>query len=187
GGLGSGAGWTGMELVGLAVDGNLAATPYSGQDQGPVNAPLPPLEAALRRLQVGAPRIGWNQIFVGGVQMPEWQAPDAERYLHFVLGSRMMQGIAQMLSNTQSASELCGFPDSEGPQAATSLMPHLIIDDSAAFADKPAASSSEWYPLHLLALTAGSDPYAALALGFGTAVYSPDHHQGTMLMVTVRH
>jgi hypothetical protein len=180
-------GWTETEIVGLPVDGNLAATPYSGQGQGPVNAPLSPLDAALRRLQVGAPRIGWSRIFVGGVQMPDWQAPDAEKYLHFVLSSRMMQGIAQMLSNTQSASEHYGFSDSEGPQGATSLMPHLIIDDSAAFADDPTASSSEWYPLHLLALTAGSDPYAALALGFGTAVYAPDRHQGTMLMVSVRH
>lgn len=78
--------WRLIELVGLPVDAGNAGFDYDAVDQGPVSAPLPPVEAALHRLRRGGPPIGWGPVTETGRAAPPWQAPDPERLVEEVRG-----------------------------------------------------------------------------------------------------
>jgi hypothetical protein len=179
--------WEPIEVVGLPVDGDWSDTPYSLDEQGPRDALLDPIRAALRRLEVGAPPIGWTRFDIDGLALPDWEPPDLGAYLEFVLKSRMLRGIHKMLIDTVKASEHYFYLDREEPSRDPSVMPRLILDNTAGFANTGSSSSSEWHPLRLMALSAGSDPYAALALGFGTALNAFGGENDTILMVSVVH
>lgn len=177
--------WEALEIVGLPVDKLWADTPYSLKEQGPLNALIDPFEAALRRLKIGAPPIGWTRFDIGGPPLDDWAAPDVNAYLKLLKESRLLDGVHEMFLKTGNAIEHSLYLHKEKPQSFR-MMPRLILDDAVGFANTQDVAQSEWYPLRLFALTAGSDPYAALALGFGTAL-DISGESDTILMVSVRH
>lgn len=177
--------WEAIEIVGLPVDDRWADTPYSLNEQGPLSAPLEPVKAALRRLEIGAPPIGWTRFDIGDLSLNDWVAPDINAYLKLLRESRLLDGVREMFLNKTKAIEHSLYLHKEEPHSFR-MMPRLTLDDAVGLANTQDVAESEWYPLRLFALTAGSDPYAALALGFGTAL-NISGEADTILMVSARH
>lgn len=175
--------WEPLEIVGLPVPDAWGDTPYSLKEQGPVNAPLPPIDAAMRRLVLGAPPVGWPGHDLNGPALPPWQEPDLDAYLGQLLRGKLLDGLRTMLRDA-TADRHPGFEIEEDDNVAR-LFPKLLLGDAIA---RPGggAGSGRWHPLRLLAMNAGTDPLAALALGFGTALDMPVQ-PSDLYMVSVRH
>jgi hypothetical protein len=167
--------WELIETVGLPVDDDWGDAGYDLSDQGPVNDPRRPVDAAQRRLDRGAPRIGWTKLRLnlpdGQHELPEWQPVDLRAYLEDMLEGRLMTGVHAMLRDVPNGLDHRAFVDAEADVAGTgAINPHLLLDGAVALRGRADQATSEWHPLGLLLLGAGSDPLASLALGFGTAM-----------------
>jgi hypothetical protein len=179
--------WEELEIVGLPVDEPWGECGYPPDDQGPFEAPLPPREAALRRLEVGAPRIGWDSLAHEGETLPAWEPSDPRAFLQELLEGRLLGGIRSMLEQRPDPLTHASYFENAAGGPGLRLHPRLL-DASAGLLgdvgvpDRPART--RWHPLGLLALTAGSDALASLALGFGTAV---DGDSEDVFMVLVPH
>lgn len=174
--------WEPLEVVGLPVHEAWGDTAYSLKEQGPVNAPLPPIKAAIRRLVQGAPPVGWPSHDMNGLALPPWQEPNLEAYLDQLLRGQLLEGLLAMLRAVPADQHLA-FAMKEGDVAR--LVPKLLLGNIVAQAGG-GAGSGRWHPLRLLAMNAGTDPLAALALGFGTALDMPVQADD-LYMVSVRH
>lgn len=179
--------WQPIEIVGLPVDETWADTPYSLDRQGPHDALVEPFEAAMDRLKRGAPPIGWTRLEINGLALPDWQPPDPASYLKFVMRNRIVQGVHRMLATVPAALDHDAFVDQELPRVDQAILPRLILDPNRGPMGIDQPSSSEWHPMRVLAISASSDPYAALALGFGTSLIGFEGGANTLLMVSVRH
>ena len=92
-------GWEEVEIVGLPVD-DWDDVVYKVHKQGPVEYPLlQPSEAALQRLKIGAPRIGWTKLTRNGISLDDWKSPDLEAYLQDMLDSKLLKGIYCMFKD----------------------------------------------------------------------------------------
>lgn len=177
--------WEPIEIVGLPVDASWADSGYDLNQQGPPDNPLRPDEAAMRRLQLGAPRIGWTRLTLNGLPLPDWQPADLEAILRDTMESRLLSGIHAMLREQPNGRDHAAYVEREedaGNHAR--LNPQLLLKQGPAAAGANEPARSEWRPLGLLLLSVGTDPLAALTLGFGTALNAePDD----LYMVSVRH
>lgn len=178
-------GWEPLELIGLPVDGSWGDTGYDLSAQGSLDDLMPPVEAAMRRLQLGAPRIGWTRLTLNGFSLPDWQPSDLEAFLAETVRSRLMRGIHAMLRDRPDGRDHAEYVDKEEDAAHPGrLRPRLLLNGAVALDGQDAPARSEWHPLGLLLVGAGSDPLVSLALGFGTARRGePDD----LYMVSVRH
>jgi hypothetical protein len=175
------ADWRLVEVVGLPVDDKDPnwANIYDVSPQGLVNQKFPPLEASLRRLLRGAPRIGWDVLDHRGSFLPTWEPPDLEAYLKELIGSQLWHGLEVMLTEHKNPLEHAAFDVTE-ENPASPLAPRLFATRGSSAWKQPA--KVKWQPMGLLALSALSDPFASLALGFGTAL---EANPGDAVMVTV--
>ena len=178
--------WEPLESVGLPVDDAWADTGYALDEQGPLDAPLPPADAALQRLKRGAPRLGWPplRIAMQTLNIPVWEPPNLDAYWDLTRTNRLTRGLQTMLRALPNPHDHAGFSvQASAAMGEAFLKPHQWggpVDAMAA--DQPA--QSEWHPLGLLALAVSADPLASLLYGFGTALNAePDD----LYMVTVRH
>lgn len=106
--------WDELEIVGLPVDDSWAASGYVTDDQGLVDDPLPPYEAALERLTAGAPVRGWSTTTDRGGQMPEWEPPDLSTLLSKGVIEGLLPGIQEMLETVPPLSPAAqGLPPAE--------------------------------------------------------------------------
>jgi hypothetical protein len=162
--------WEPLEIAGLPVNASWAGTGYPTAEQGPLAAPLSPVDAARRRLVVGAPRIGWDALQVDGAVLPEWEPSDLHTYLDELLAGRLLAGVRAMLVARPDPLTHAAYVETIVEGGALQLRPRLMgsLSDHVGVPDRPA--TAEWRPLGLLAVGAGSDALASLALGFGTAV-----------------
>ena len=155
-------GWTRVETVGLPVDPSVfAGSGYSTANQGFVSAPVLPVDAAKRRLHAGAPLLGWPTEIRAGVPAPPWNPPG----LHPLIGDlqqNVLGSVLQMLSRTTGQSA-----DLQVTLQQTIPTPAQVGGGVPAPLAQP--SQATYSPLAILLLAAGSDPFNALGLGFGTA------------------
>lgn len=180
-------GWQPLEVIGLPVDNSWYDTGYDLNDQGPIQNPLPPIQAALQRLQLGAPRIGWTRLNVNNFTLPDWEPSNLEAYLEDLLKTRLMRGIQAMLRDLPNGREHEKYVVIEKDESNPGRVnPRLLLHQSRTVAGINQPARSEWHPLGLLLVGAGTDPLAALALGFGTA-RSNDGETDDLFMVSVRH
>lgn len=142
-------GWRLLERVGLPVARPWNGTTYDTSDQGLVDAPTRPADAATQRLRRGGPPIGWPVLTGSGQRAPEWRAPDPQRLL-----KEIQQDLLPQISALYQ-------PGVSPRQQADELTSPRI--------DSRLPAQVELPPLHLLTLTAATDPFLALATGFGTA------------------
>ncbi|SDI25474.1 hypothetical protein SAMN05216603_12910 [Pseudomonas benzenivorans] len=176
-------GWEPVEIVGLPVDDDWADTPYSLKEQGPLSEPLPPIEAAIRRLKLGAPPIGWPDHDRDGLALPSWEEPDVSAYFNRLMRGKLLDGLHAMLRAAQPTQhhifEVVAQDD------IPRWMPRLLLDGVVG---RPFGESGRgrWHPLGLLAMSTGTDPLAALGFGLGTALEMPVEI-GDLYMVSVRH
>jgi hypothetical protein len=153
--------WRPLELVGLPADDPWAGTAYRAGKQGMMAALTDPVTAARQRLERGGPPIGWYPITEGGRVAPAWVPPDVDKLIGEVRGD-LLPNVARLFRPgvlpTQQA-QIVDAPPVQGPRSGgrTSSL--------AAKATLP--------PLALLTLPASSEPFLALATGFGTA-YTPE-------------
>ena len=107
-------GWELVEVVGLPVDARNpnVANLYDSGLQGLVNLvnPAPrdqPFDAAMRRLNGGAPRFGWRSFSNGTASLPDWQPPDVGGYLKDLVKGRLFNGLLEMLGEHPNPLEPC--------------------------------------------------------------------------------
>jgi hypothetical protein len=179
--------WEEVEIVGLPVDEPWGVCGYPPDDQGPFEAPLPPQEAALRRLEVGAPRFGWDPLAHDGETLPAWEPSDPGAFLQELLEGRLLGGLRRMLEQRPDPLTHAAYYENAAGGPGLRLHPRLLgtsggLLGDVGVPDHPART--RWHPLGLLAVTAGSDALASLALGFGTAV---DGGPQDIFMVLVPH
>jgi hypothetical protein len=155
------ASWVAVETVGLPIKpGTFAGSGYSTANQGLVSAPVPPVDAAIRRLQTGAPQLGWPAEIVPGRPAPPW-IPPAVSPLIADLQHNVLDDVRHMLGASSGQSDdVDVIIDKPIPAPAQA-------GGAPAGAGHPSLVS--YSPLSTLLLAAGSDPFNALGLGFGTA------------------
>jgi hypothetical protein len=178
--------WQLVEIVGLPVDEKQGwgGVGYPLDPQGLVDEGLvAPRDAAFNRLIRGAPRKGW--LSPVDKDIPAWERPDEGRFLESLMRGRLMAGLRSMLVNRPQPLLQAQYVEDMG-HAAEDLVPKLVLNNAFGTLsgdDKPRGS---WAPLSLMAIAAGTDPLAALGLGFGTAV-EPQLFGEEIYMVTVNH
>ena len=149
--------WRPLEIVGLPVDQPWAPTAYDTADQGPVAAPVPPIEAAVMRLLRGGPMVGWSPVTESGHPAPPWSAPDPKLLVEEVR-SDLLGEIAALYDGATREYQQFAITTSravDGPQ-----------QDARQSSLATSLDSSPWALLLLPALT---DPFLNLAMGFGSA------------------
>lgn len=175
--------WIPVERVGLPVDPSWAQTNYDLGKQGLAGQPLEPVDAARKRLDRGAPRIGWTRLKkllpFGEVSLPDWEPVDLPAYIQELIRSPLVHGIKDMLREQPKPAQHAAYKKTGH---GDSFKPQLLVAGAAA--QDPHEAQGEWHPLGLLLLSVGSDPLASLALGFGTAVVD---QESDLYMVTVKH
>lgn len=148
--------WVPLEFVGLPVDSPLGD--YDTQDQGWVDAPERPFDAAVRRILRGAPPLGWDAITPGGVQAPAWEEPDPVA---------LVEELRKLVFPAVEPLYDPGLPEFAQmiTEAWTSVTaPH---HDEARTSSLP--TRTDVRPWAVLGLTAQVDPFLNLATGFGSA------------------
>jgi hypothetical protein len=145
--------WETCERVGLPVDDPWPGTSYDTGPQGLVDALADPVPAALERLERGGPPLGWFPGTSTGRTAPPWVPPDYTTLLKEIR--------SETIPRIQRIYRPALPPHDQ----------HLVVDESPV--DGPEGSdlpaTAKLPPLSLLVLPAASDPFLALALGFGTA------------------
>jgi hypothetical protein len=166
--------WTLVETVGLPIDPTAwAQTGYDTSLQGLVSAPQSPLAAAARRLAAG-PKFGWAPTTDRGTSVPAWQAPDPTAYLNDVT-KQIVSRLHDLFMQGKSQNQQSGYTQ-------TTSIPGPSQQGANPDPNAP-ASSVELSPLQLALMAASTDPFASLALGFGTSY--PLSTVTGLLMVTV--
>ncbi|MDY0907865.1 hypothetical protein [Microbacterium sp. CFBP9034] len=147
--------WEPLELVGLPVDGPLGD--YDTSDQGRVDAPERPFDAAIRRLMRGAPPLGWDGLTPAGVQAPPWEEPDPPS---------LVEEVRKFVFPAVEALYDPGLPEFGQMQAQAwtpTTAPH-VDETSTSSLD----ANADVRPWAVLGLTAQVDPFLNLATGFGS-------------------
>ena len=151
--------WEPWELVGLpvgyAADGSDVGLPgYDDSKQGLFSAMAPPADAARQRLDRGAPIFGWAPLTETGQGAPPWEPSAVDDIL--------AAARAFLPEVTDLFTVRC--PEQAG------LRPERPIDPPEQDGRTIGETSTATLPtLGALLLPATTDPYYALALGFGTS------------------
>ncbi len=120
--------WKQVESIGLPVDHSWADTNYDLSPQGSPDKPEAPIKAALRRLQLGAPRIGWTRLTFSGQSLPDWQPSNLDAYLEDPPARRLLSGIRAMLKDRPNGRDHAAYVISEEYGADGGRMrPHLLL------------------------------------------------------------
>lgn len=173
--------WEVIELVGLPVDDEWAASGYSTAEQGMRDAPQPPVEAALERLAAGAPLDGWSTLTDRGDTLPSWEPPDPNGFLFEGVIAGLLPGVRQMLE-AQPPLAPQQHHTYRLPKRPYAVPRQVGYQGNLALAGQAATIETAPWPMVLMA--AASDPFASLALGFGTLLpYDPQ----LVYMVSVFH
>jgi hypothetical protein len=150
-------GWRLVERVGLPADDPWPPTAYRAADQGLVAALTDPTTAALERLARGGPPVGWSPLTESGVLAPTWRAPD-----HGILVDEVRKDLLPRIEAIYAPGVL------PFQQAAIREQP-VVARPRRGTRQSSLSAHAELAPLALLGLPAASEPFLALATGFGTA------------------
>jgi hypothetical protein len=154
--------WQPVEIVGLPVDpATWAGVGDHAQPQGLLPGLEPPRNAALHRLQRGAPVLGWDPEVAAGVAAPPWVAADPPRVLAEV-DPELLSRLRDVLVRAQLQQALFRF--------GVTVPPPATLDGQQMPADPSTTLVSA---ISVLQLGVGTDPYLSLALGYGTNLDEP--------------
>jgi hypothetical protein len=164
-------GWQPLELVGLPVEPG-AIDGYDDRKQGFVDAPTTPIDAAVARVERGGPPLGWWPVTELGTLAPPWSPSDPRGVVEEVVQDLLpiVAPIYREVPHQQASvvhHEPMQRPEQDGVQTG-----------------RP--KDAELPPFGALLLSATTDPYLALATGFGTAydVQRDQRWHGRDLLVT---
>ncbi len=158
-------GWKLIETVGLPVASPLYdTTGYPLDPQGPVGFEIEPVSAAIRRLREGTPDTGWPDITDRGVAPPPFLPPDPFLLVEKELWP-LLEGMSEVFNRPVGSSKQA----SQVVERSTTA-PRSVHGTTASAEWQARARPAKVYPLGSILVAAGSDPFAALALGFGTTI-----------------
>lgn len=160
-------GWKLLETVGLPANEAFAATGYPMVPQGPVGAEQAPVNAAIDRVKRGTPDAGWNAITDRGTAVPAFVAPDSSQLVTKELRP-LVSAVARMLETVSDPSK-----HAETSVPVTTKAPRSVHGVAASAHWQSKTHDSELFPLGGMLVAAGTDPFSALALGFGTTLGAP--------------
>jgi hypothetical protein len=183
--------WRLVETVGMPVNDAFASSGYPLGPQGPAGAEVPPVEAAIARVVRGTPDSGWSPITDRGTAVPVFVPPDPT---HLVTkeADPLVRGIGRLLTDVADPANhaIKSYPT---PVEA----PRSVHGTAASLHWQSKQRDSDFFPLGNMLIAAGTDAFAALALGFGTTLEPlRDPGSGTttqpgagldIFMVTVEH
>jgi hypothetical protein len=158
--------WEPLEIVGLPADDPWHGTAYRAGQQGLVSAPVDPATAALQRLERGGPPIGWHLLTETGRLAPPWMPPDFGALLHEVR-DELLPRVERIFRPGLVPPHQRHVVDSPHVDS-----PHSAVGTSSLKA------TAKLPPLGLLTLPAASEPFLALATGFGTAYHVGREQEG---------
>jgi hypothetical protein len=160
-------GWKLVETVGLPATEAFATTGYPMDPQGPVGAERPPVEAAIARVLRGSPDAGWSGVTDRGTGVPGFVLPDPTQLVTKEL-TPLVAIVGRMLQDVSEPSKhaLASYP-------VTVKAPRSVHGTEASAHWQNKQHASELFPLGSMLIAAGTDAFAALALGFGTTVDLP--------------
>jgi hypothetical protein len=185
-------GWNLIETVGLPVSRPLFTTGgYPLDQQGKVGEQTDPRKAAIKRVIEGTPDTGWALTTDLGQSIPPFQAPDAETLVVKELNP-LLEGINKVFVSSSDPSD-----QAEQTVKIITSAPRSVHGVDASPHWQSEAKDSKFRPLGSILVAAGSDPFAALALGFGTTIEiknqfmlsasSSTQARNGIFMVTVEH
>jgi hypothetical protein len=160
----NGPGWTLADTVGLPVDDSFSGTGYPLDAQGPPGALRPAMDAAIVRVANGTPDEGWPTATDRGTAVPPFTAPDpATLVLHEL--EEVRAHVRRLLAEVDDPRE----------HQATRFDVPVGAPRSVHGMDAPPhwqeqAENASVPPLGALLVSAATDPFSALALGFGTTI-----------------
>ena len=155
----SSAGWTLIELVGLPVkQADWSGIGKQGEPQGMTGSLTDAQTAAVRRLERGAPPVGWSPLLAAGYPAPPWSAPSFPA---------LVQEVNTCLLD-QLRAIVRDFPaDQQAAQVVSVPVPPPTNSSGCQMNANP--STSTLTPLPMMLMAASVDPFLSLVLGFGTA------------------
>jgi hypothetical protein len=190
------ADWQLVEVVGLPItlptpglpsgQADWDKLPYDTGKQGLVDAQGKPTQsprnAALRRLDVGAPKVGWHATNDLGSPVAAWAPPKSPaQFLDDDLAVDIVAELRAMLywmhvkpTHAHEAIPLCHLTYKAARE----------MNESDGITPQMGTPSALFSPLAVSLLAAASDPFSALGLGFGTA-YGVPLTMGNDWMVTL--
>ncbi|MEX5307028.1 hypothetical protein RF644_14880 [Kocuria sp. CPCC 205258] len=143
--------WEPIETVALPVTPEWASVGGFGNDQGFLQAPVPPPEAAIDRFRRGAPLLGWHGELRPGIPAPPWELADPKamvQVLHDAMLPELLVAVTTLPQERQHEYEIDHVLDSFG-------------------GDVPALLRHR--PLETLLYGASTDGLSSLVSGFGSA------------------
>jgi hypothetical protein len=180
-------GWVLLETVGLPVDKEFSGTGYPLDKQGPVGAEQEPVLAAMHRVKFGSPDTGWPNTTDRGTPVTPFVRPDEGVLVQEELKNVRKQ-VLTLLTEVSDPAEHAAFRMQFSTRA-----PKSVHGVDAPDRWQSQAADAEVSPLGSLLIPSATDPYAALALGFGTALTLPTQQPepgkfpSTFVLVTVEH
>lgn len=153
--------WERLELVGLPYfSAEWSNTSYDGPKQGLVTALQSPFEAAVDRLQRAAPLLGWWPVTETGHEAPPWLQTDLEQLVKEVAVEQLPQIKSLFEGNVAPAKQHLkrGVYQVQPPEQDGNVVPPQAPQDSKATVELFGA----------FVLAAATDPFMAIACGFGT-------------------
>ncbi len=150
--------WEELELVGLPYDAaDWAGLEYDGPKQGMVAALVDPFAAAVERIKRAGPPFGWYPVTETGHLAPPWEPPDpgalvkdVQSLLLSQIGPLFAPGLDPAAQAALRQVHAIGPPEQDGRVATV------------------ASSTAKVPPLGSLLMAANTDPFEAIAVGFGT-------------------
>jgi len=156
--LSQASGWEKYERVGIPVrQSEWSGIGSHGTNQGMFSALMPAQAAAIDRLKRGAPLVGWAPTIAGTISAPTWTAPAFAPLLD-ELNQTVLADLRQIAGLAPVAHA-----------SATVTKPIPPPENSSGQSVSEPGSTSRILPLNMLYMGAGTDCFACLALGFGTA------------------
>jgi hypothetical protein len=160
--------WQDIEVVGLPIDEQSDCPGYFVTPHGPAPASLSPRAAAIDRLRRSGLTTGWPNL-PGAMPNPgseiNWVGPDPARYVDMLTQSDVLRGVCRMLKLVIPAEKQLDFEFHE--QAMQVPKPELLLTRQPVSFGTAATSKGNWRPFGVLMLAVATDPFAAIALGFG--------------------
>lgn len=158
--LTQGAGWQRYEIVGLPVprpewDG----ISMHASDQGMIGSLTTPQNAARQRLARGGPQVGWQPNLPTGQAVPPWSPPNINQLVLTEIKDDILDKLRLVLPTTPPNRQL----DEKIP---VTLPPP---ENSSGKQMSGGNRTTRLSPLAVALMGAGTDPWLALGLGFGTA------------------
>jgi hypothetical protein len=149
--------WKEVEYVGFPYnEGDWAGLDYEGTKQGLVGSTMPPGEAGVERLKRASPPLGWWPVTETVQEAPPWEAPNPDGLIKEIQ-QLLLPPVGQLFN---------GLPANQ--QHNHRALVNASFDSGSGQPPSVTSSQMRVPVLGTLQVATGTDPFVAIATGFGT-------------------